>query len=299
MFSRFQNRVVDWFGNLKIIAGTKTPALEIAQTWNNSGVTFSGLKLTVTNTASSAASLLFDAQVGGSSQLSLTKAGRLDFTANAAAQNKSSIKIAGQYSDIYIGAYAGVLIMATGDDISSSANCRIGPIDISLASTGFIGFASSATSAVGSGSDVSLARDGQGILAQRNGTNVAQTFNIYNTYTNASNYERGFLKWNSNVLEIGTEKAGTGTLRGIRIGVTGNSIGFIGATPAAQIAHVADASTAHAITDPADSPADADALREDLVSNVIPSLETALNSLGTKINTILTTLESFGFHASA
>ena len=50
----------------------------------------------------------------------------------------------------------------------------------------------------------------------RNGTN-AQTFNIYNTYTDASNYERGFLKWNSNFFEIGTEALGTGTDRSTRI----------------------------------------------------------------------------------
>lgn len=49
-------------------------------------------------------------------------------------------------------------------------------------------------------------------LAQRNGTN-AQTFRLYNTYTDASNYERGFMRWASNVLEIGAEAAGTGSLR--------------------------------------------------------------------------------------
>ncbi len=76
-------------------------------------------------------------------------------------------------------------------------------------------------------------------------------------------------------------------------------VGFFGVTPAAQQATVADASTAHAITDPTDAPADADALREDLVTNVIPSVETSLNNLGTKINSILATLEAFGFHATA
>mgnify|MGYP000246724932 FL=1 len=35
--------------------------------------------------------------------------------------------------------------------------------------------------------------DGANILSQRDGT-AAQTFNIYNTYTDASNYERGFMK---------------------------------------------------------------------------------------------------------
>ena len=71
-----------------------------------------------------------------------------------------------------------------------------------------------------------------------------------------------------------------------------------GVTPALQQATVTDASTAHAITDPADTPVTADSLRDDLVANTIPSIESALNALGTKINSILASLEAFGFHAT-
>ena len=53
---------------------------------------------------------------------------------------------------------------------------------------------------------------GAGIIAQRAGT-TAQTFRLYNTYTDASNYERAFLRWSANFLQIGTESAGTGTNR--------------------------------------------------------------------------------------
>lgn len=60
--------------------------------------------------------------------------------------------------------------------------------------------------------DARLARDAANTLAQRNGAN-AQTFNIYNTYTSGSNYERGFMRWSSNVLQIGCEAAGTGSGR--------------------------------------------------------------------------------------
>ena len=66
-----------------------------------------------------------------------------------------------------------------------------------------------------------------------------------------------------------------------------------------QQAHIADASEAHAVTDPADAPADADALRDDLVLNTIPDLETKLNALGAKINAIYTALENNGLLASA
>jgi len=65
---------------------------------------------------------------------------------------------------------------------------------------------------------------GANLIEQRNSTN-AQTFNIYNTYTDASNYERGFMKWNSNVLEIGTEAAGTGTVREVKF-ISGDTFSF-------------------------------------------------------------------------
>jgi len=68
--------------------------------------------------------------------------------------------------------------------------------------------------------DLVLYRDAAGTLAQRNGTN-AQAFRLYNTLTGTDvsatgNYERGFFRWNSNSLEIGTEVgSGGGTLRPI------------------------------------------------------------------------------------
>ena len=58
--------------------------------------------------------------------------------------------------------------------------------------------------------------DAANTLALRNSTN-AQTFNVYNTYTDASNYERGFVKWTSNQFSIGQEVAGSGTARAIVI----------------------------------------------------------------------------------
>lgn len=51
-------------------------------------------------------------------------------------------------------------------------------------------------------------------VEMRNAAN-AQTFNLYNTYTDASNYERGFMRWTTNQLQIGTENAGTGSARAV------------------------------------------------------------------------------------
>lgn len=54
---------------------TSKPLLNHAQTWNDGAVTFTGWKLNVTNTASAAASLLVDLQVGGASKFNITRAG--------------------------------------------------------------------------------------------------------------------------------------------------------------------------------------------------------------------------------
>lgn len=83
--------------------------------------------------------------------------------------------------------------------------------------------------------DTALIRDGAaGAIAARN-TTTAHVLRIYNTYTNSTVYERGVAGWVSNVFTIGSYASGGGsTLRGIMIGVTGNSIGFFGTTAIAQ-----------------------------------------------------------------
>ena len=69
-----------------------------------------------------------------------------------------------------------------------------------------------------------LNTDAANTLGQRNGVN-AQTFNIYNTYTNASNYERGHIGWNdtADTFVIGTEAAGTGVGRDVELKRNGAS----------------------------------------------------------------------------
>jgi len=64
--------------------------------------------------------------------------------------------------------------------------------------------------------DLYLRRGGAGVLEQYNGAN-AQAQNVYNTRTDASNYERGVFAWSGGVLNIGAEKAGTGVDRGVVI----------------------------------------------------------------------------------
>jgi hypothetical protein len=59
------------------IVTTSQPVLDLSQTWNNAAVTFTGLKLNVTDTASNASSLLMDLQVGGASRFGVSKTGAL------------------------------------------------------------------------------------------------------------------------------------------------------------------------------------------------------------------------------
>jgi hypothetical protein len=70
--------------------------------------------------------------------------------------------------------------------------------------------------------DAILQRDAANALAQRNGTN-AQSFRVYNTYTDASNYERGFMRYASNALEVGHEAAGTGATHRLINFITNNN----------------------------------------------------------------------------
>jgi hypothetical protein len=90
-----------------------------------------------------------------------------------------------------------ILSAAAGLDLATNSITRSGAI------------------AFGVSADLVILRDAANTLAQRNGVN-AQAFNLYNTYTDASNYERGFMRFVSNVLTIGAEAAGTGTNRLIR-----------------------------------------------------------------------------------
>lgn len=89
--------------------------------------------------------------------------------------------------------------------------------EVSIPSTGYfntsdITFNWSSSTTSNAPSDLTLARDAANTLAQRNGAN-AQTLRIYNTHTDASNYERLNLGWVSNEFQFINANAGTGTIR--------------------------------------------------------------------------------------
>ena len=68
----------------------------------------------------------------------------------------------------------------------------------------------------GTSSDLTFYREAADTLSQRRTTN-GQAFDIYNTWTDASNYERTGFQWNTNVFDITTEALGTGTNRLLRL----------------------------------------------------------------------------------
>lgn len=156
----------------------------LTDTWNAGGTTFTAIKMDVLDTASAAGSLLLDLQVGGTSRFSVDKAG---------------VSTIGQVNNIGAAFALGA--------ISSSA--------IQAASNQNIGW-SNGSAAIATASDTQLWRDAADTLAQRRGTN-AQAFRIYNTFTDASNYERQELTFQSNVTRWFSTAAGTGTIRNMEI----------------------------------------------------------------------------------
>ena len=178
------------------------PVLDLSQSWNNNLVTFTGIKFNVVSDVSAAGSLLMDLQVGGVSKFKVSKDGTIDISGPTAGilfndNSSSGIKAASSAGNVKIGNLNGFGLAVFNNAIN---------VNVSAPAT--------------------LTSDQSHTLAQRNGVN-AQTFRLYNTYTDASNYERGFLQWNSNVLEIGTESGGTGVTRNISLQKIGGRSRFI------------------------------------------------------------------------
>ena len=164
-----------------VTGANTTPLLDLSGTWNTTGAA-RGILLNITDTASAATSRLLDLQTGGTTRFRVSKSG--DITTA---------------QDVY----------------SASAVLSSG---IRAASNMSIGFSSSTNPAVAA--DTTLFRDAANTLALRNGgtagTPVPQNFRVYN-WGDTTNFERGFMRWNANVLEIGTEAGGTGSGRALTI----------------------------------------------------------------------------------
>ena len=97
------------------------PVLDMTQTWNDGGVTFTGIKLNVTDTASAAASMLVDLQVGGVTQFNVTRGGAITAT--------GGLTIAGAIAGATTGAFSGSItfsVATAGITLKQGANGRTG-----------------------------------------------------------------------------------------------------------------------------------------------------------------------------
>lgn len=86
-------------------------------------------------------------------------------------------------------------------------------LGVNLSNAAYLSWCDNANAASGT-ADVRLYRDTTATLALRNGT-TAQTFNVYNTYTDASNYERLEMSWSGSIAYLQTANAGTGVNRAL------------------------------------------------------------------------------------
>jgi len=97
----------------------------------------------------------------------------------------------------------GYVQVVGGNGIACSTYNSFGPNKLKISSGGSAIYLNSANGVVEVGND--------------SASTLSRAINIYNTYTNASNYERGFLRWIGNEFTIGAEKAGTGVNRNVKI----------------------------------------------------------------------------------
>ena len=189
-------------GSLTITGGTVTannPVLQATQTWNNAAVTFTGWRLNITDTASAAGSLLMDLQVGGTSRFSVAKNGSVTLASGG----------------VFAAPQANRMFGSTGSGAAGfglNGNSLVLMHSNSLSSEGVFFLSASGTA--------TLVTEAANTLAQRSGVN-AQTFRLYNTFTDASNYSRLAIIVGSRI-DIVPEWAGTGASRNVRLGLGNN-----------------------------------------------------------------------------
>ncbi len=241
---------------------TSQPVLNLTQTWNAGAVQFRGWTLNVTDTASTSGSLLMDLQVGGVSQFAVNKSGvvttRFGVFQGGAGATALYLGYNGvNYSQVRLGGFntLGFLGLTTAMDASSdvfltrraAANLRFGAADAAApvaqtlsvqsvvagtSNTAGANFTITGSQGTGTGAGGAIifqvapagsSGTAQNSLATFAEMTSARAFNLYNTTDVTTNYERGKIEWASNVLRIGTEKAGTGTARALEFQTDGTT----------------------------------------------------------------------------
>ena len=195
---------------------TSKPLLDLTQTWNAGAVAFTALSVNVVKTAAAANSKLLDLKIGGSSAVA---AGIATATTDAFIVLNGDIYLSRDGSGkLAFGSTPNtysVVLYGNGFSIGNGSGTYVGNSGYYLNRSNYVGWGSNAAGAL----DAFLFSDAANTLALRNSTN-AQAFNIYNTYTDASNYERAALTWSSNFAYLRAQNAGTGSARNV-VPVTG------------------------------------------------------------------------------
>jgi hypothetical protein len=166
--------VYDGYAQLSITGATRVnnsaPIVNLLETWNASGITMTGIKYDVTDTASAAGSLLMDLQVGGSSKFKVNKLGGITVpSGSASSPGISFVGGAGLYD--YLS--GGLVYVAAG-----TQNVYMYAAGIVTKSTGRIGFTDG--TAIGT-QDTFITRDAAATfqLGADAATAITQTFKAH------------------------------------------------------------------------------------------------------------------------
>jgi hypothetical protein len=132
---------------------------------------------------------------------------------------------------IILGRTNGYIFFGAG----SGGNCHASLFSdgFNLRNSSWFGIAATGNPRGSGDSDVRLYRDAAGTFAQRNATN-AQTFRVYGTYTDASNYVRAALSSTSTAVTLAAETAGTGA-DNIPLNLTAAGTGTIKVNSVAEV----------------------------------------------------------------
>ena len=189
-----------------------TPVINLSQTWNNSGVTFTADLVNVTDTASASASLLLDRQVAGVSKFNVQKNGQIFVVSGSAAAPTIGQGSGGTATGIYWPA-AGYVTFAYGGSLFFGMDN--GGNGLTLYNGKKLNF----DPGTGSG-DTGVARNAAGVLEVNNGT--AGTFRDLKF--------RG--AWWGSYLTVGTLPAAASS-EGLTYRVSDSSAPSVGSTVAA------------------------------------------------------------------
>ena len=210
-----------------------TPTINYSNATPGAG-SYEALKIAVTETALPT----------GTNYLIRASAGAAGATDKFAVNNAGAVLVGGAIYSVAGGGIGSGANFGPGTRHNNSHDFSIGSsVRATLSGTGPNGFVVGASYFYGWSSssldataplDLALYRDAANTAAWRNGT-YAQTFNVYETYTDASNYSRIALKAQSaSYYQLIPQAAGTGTLRGLQLVGASGLLGFYGATPVAR-----------------------------------------------------------------